>query len=96
MNISLTPNDTLGRRLHTFQATAYEIDELNYDNLVKYGFVNNEYKKMGKLHFNIVNSFPVEIPPSSYARLYNVPEGSIFKLTFANKDSYEIQIGRSE
>jgi hypothetical protein len=24
MNISLSPNDTLGRMLHTFQATAYE------------------------------------------------------------------------
>ena len=29
MNISLSPNDTLGRRLHTFQATGYEIDSAN-------------------------------------------------------------------
>lgn len=34
MNVSLTPNDTLGRMLHTFQCTAYEIAEWNFKNLV--------------------------------------------------------------
>lgn len=38
MNISLSPDDKLGRMLYTFSATAYEIAELNYENLVKYGF----------------------------------------------------------
>ena len=33
MNVSLSPNDQLGRRLHTFQATAYEIDEYSEDGL---------------------------------------------------------------
>jgi hypothetical protein len=32
MNISLTPNDTLGRMLHSFSATAYEMAECNYTN----------------------------------------------------------------
>jgi hypothetical protein len=27
MNVSLAPNDTLGRMLHTFSCTAYEIDD---------------------------------------------------------------------
>lgn len=36
MNVSLSPNDTLGRMLHTFSATAYEIAEFNFDNLSKY------------------------------------------------------------
>ena len=34
MNVSLTPNDTLGRMLHTFQCTAYEIADWNFKNLV--------------------------------------------------------------
>lgn len=29
MNISLSPNETLGRMLHTFQATAYEVENAN-------------------------------------------------------------------
>jgi hypothetical protein len=36
MNISLSPNDTLGRMLHTFSATAYEIAECNRKNLINY------------------------------------------------------------
>jgi hypothetical protein len=38
MNTSLSPNDTLGRLLHTFTSTAYEIAEYNYSNLKDYGF----------------------------------------------------------
>ena len=37
MNISFTPNQTLGRMLYTFSAEAYEIDECNLDNFQKYG-----------------------------------------------------------
>ena len=40
MNVSLSPlSDGLSRMLHTFSATAYEIDELNLDNLVKYDLI---------------------------------------------------------
>lgn len=34
MNVSLTPNNTLGRMLHTFQCTAYEISDYNLTNLI--------------------------------------------------------------
>lgn len=37
MNCSLTPNDVVGRMLHTFQATAYEIDDYETNNLSSYG-----------------------------------------------------------
>ena len=36
MNTSLSPDDKLGRMIHTFNSTAYEVGEVNYDNLVKY------------------------------------------------------------
>lgn len=41
MNVSLSPNDTLGRMLHTFSATGYECMEFNYNkmkenNLIKF------------------------------------------------------------
>nr|DAG21681.1 MAG TPA: hypothetical protein [Caudoviricetes sp.] len=38
LNNSLSPNDTLGRMLHTFSCTAYEIADYTYENLLKYGF----------------------------------------------------------
>ena len=39
MNVTLQPVDGLGRMLHSFQATAYEIDAYTPQNLQKYGFV---------------------------------------------------------
>lgn len=38
LNISLTPQDGLGRMLHTFKATAVEVAECNLNNLKKFGF----------------------------------------------------------
>lgn len=39
MNVSLSPNDTLGRMLHTFSCTAYEIAECNFTNLIDLGLI---------------------------------------------------------
>jgi len=40
MNVSLAPNDTLGRMLHTFTATAYEVADFSYSNLNSFGFIS--------------------------------------------------------
>ena len=40
MNISLAPTDQLGRMLHTVSGTAYEVAEINFDNLKKYNFID--------------------------------------------------------
>ena len=40
MNISLSPEEKLDRMLYSFSATAYEVGEVNYENLVKYGFID--------------------------------------------------------
>ena len=41
MNVSLSPNDTLGRMLHTFTATAYEISD-NQDQILLKEISDNE------------------------------------------------------
>lgn len=41
-NISLTPIDSLGRMLHSFQATAYEMAEYNYENIQKYNIFSEK------------------------------------------------------
>lgn len=51
MNVSLTPNDTLGRMIHSFNSNAYEIADCDYTNLSNYGFIrssekNSESKKV--------------------------------------------------
>ena len=39
LNVSLSPNDTVGRMLHTFNCTAYEVSEHNYTTLLDQGFI---------------------------------------------------------
>ena len=40
LNVSMTPNDTVGRMLHTFNATACEIAEYSYKNLNELGLIS--------------------------------------------------------
>ena len=40
LNVSLTPNDKLGRMIHSFKATAYEIGAFNTENLEKYNIID--------------------------------------------------------
>jgi hypothetical protein len=55
MNTSLSPNETLGRMLHTFSSTAYEIDDFTFANLRKYGIMTEEITETGGLEFNTIN-----------------------------------------
>ena len=54
MNSSLTPNDTLGRMIHTFNSTAYEISEFNYENLKKYNIINLDAEQFDTLFVETV------------------------------------------
>lgn len=49
MNVSLSPNDTLGRMLHTFSATAYEVESENKDI-----YRNNYYPIETRLEFKTI------------------------------------------
>ena len=40
MNISLSPEDKLGRMIYSFSATAYEVDEINYETLLKHKLIS--------------------------------------------------------
>ena len=40
LSANMTPEQALGRMLHNFTATAYEVAEFNYNNLIFYRFVN--------------------------------------------------------
>ena len=54
MNVSLSPNDVLGRMLHTFNATAYEIAEHTYENLNKYNFIHLENPEVESLRWETI------------------------------------------
>jgi hypothetical protein len=43
MNISLSPNESLSRMLHTFSATAYEVGAADYPSLLSSGLLKKAY-----------------------------------------------------
>lgn len=51
MNISLTPNDTVSRMLHTFQCTATQVSEFNIERLEEYELTSPELNK------NVYNTY---------------------------------------
>lgn len=57
MNTSLSPNDTLGRMLHTFSTTAYEVDECSFANLEKYKLLSIPTVDNRIMKFNSVNLY---------------------------------------
>ena len=45
INVSMTPNDTLGRMIFEFSGTAYEVGDTSIENLNRYGIINiGEYQ----------------------------------------------------
>jgi hypothetical protein len=57
MNSSLSPNDTLGRMLHTFNSTAYEVADFNYTTLGDMKFITIDNGSMTTLHWETVNFY---------------------------------------
>ena len=55
MNSSLTPNDQLGRMLHTFSTTATEIDDCTYQKLNKYKIIQASEPEIKQLRWKTVN-----------------------------------------
>lgn len=65
MDISFTPNETLGRMIYTFNATAYEIDDCSLENFERYGvqsigkfsrFLKYTYTNIGQLQGTYVST----------------------------------------
>ena len=51
LKVSLKPEDKLGRMIHTFSATAYEIADLTYDNLVAYKIIRPKIPTLYETHY---------------------------------------------
>lgn len=106
MNTSLTPTDSVGRMLHTFNSTAYEIDEYNYDNLYKYGFINLTDPEVPQLRWETVPFFvtdekgnvtyitgKVNAHPVHTVRFNDMMPGDVLTIVFVDGREQEIQIG---
>ena len=101
MNITFSPEDTLGRMIHNFSANAYEIKEYTYQNLKECGFVGKIENRIKTLHYykldlseKLNGATPrFEFAPAAQARLIDVPPYSSYKLGFSTGEEIEITVG---
>lgn len=105
LNVSLTPNDQIGRMLHTFNCTAYEIADFNYDELSRYNFIHVEDPEATFLRFKTVNFYETKdgvvtykhgqmnTLPAVTVRIDNMMPGDILQVIKSNGDMDTISIG---
>ena len=105
LNVSLTPTDQLGRMLHTFNCTAYEIADFTYKVLNEYNFIHLVDPEVSYLRFKTVNFFETKNGQVTYkhgqlnaspvitARIDNMNPGDIFEIINNNGDRQRITIG---
>ena len=92
MNTSLSPNDTLGRMLHSFNSTAYEVAECNFNNLSEFKLLSPSTVENRTMKFMEVNLHTVSNAGGTYSPGYsmyhvyitNVTPGTIYNLIFAD------------
>lgn len=91
MNTSLTPNDTLGRMLHTFSCTAYEIADYTFDNLREYGMLMDEVIETRDLAFKQIKlayqNKSISLPNAVLATISNGMPNTHFKFKLLNDEN---------
>lgn len=91
MNTSLSPADSLGRMLHTFNCTAYEVADYTFDNLRKYGMLMDEVIETRDLAFKQIKlayqNKAIALPNAVLATISNGKPNTHFKFKLLNNDT---------
>lgn len=106
MNASLSPEDRLGRMIHTVSATAYEAAAITNENLNKYGFIDLSYPEPTLMTWSSWDLSKYEYPEGEYVVLNNseiyginvigMQPGDNFDILFSGAAKYEnILIGNT-
>lgn len=101
INTSLTPNDTLGRLLHTFTSTAYEFDKNDFATLKQYGFVREVFDQIDTTHFQIIHMqdyqtiTTISMPNITYLKITEATPGATVKFQLTQGQTVDIVIGPS-
>lgn len=107
MNVSMTPNDAVGRMLHTFSGTAYEVADLTYDNLSNYGIIETGDTDISYMRWKTVsirelsgnknnvlaNDLLLNDISVQTLRFIDMMPGDKIKITFGKGESSIIEIG---
>lgn len=94
MNVSLTPNDTLGRMLHTFNCTAYEIADWNFNNLLKFDFIKFTHESSQNLKLAQIQPYEMmKMSDEEFVKQYYIFDRFNDKKEIRfYQDAYQLQI----
>ena len=76
LNVKFTPEEVLGRMIHNFTCTAYEIAEVTYDNLVYYGIINPQTPSLYETHWDYADTNTLLKGQPDEDGFYNIPLNS--------------------
>ena len=98
MNVSLSPNDTLGRMLHTFSAQAYEIMSNTFQNLLENKLISpvSDIKQMIVSQAELTAENNVLDNISTMLAAITAPVGTRVRFTFADANEIDIQVGNTQ
>lgn len=101
MGVSLSPMDQLGRMLHTFSATAYEVGTSDYSSLIEQGMISNTHiEKIDNLKVASKTLVPGESFSAAdiiQATIRDTAPGTIVRLTYKNTSQpIDITIGSTQ
>lgn len=103
MNVSMSPIDQLGRMLHTFSCSAYELAEMTNDNLQEYGIVDSSENTEKQMRWASVNLKSIIATgewtqiitrPTTSINVVDMVPGDKIRITFkGDSEPREITIG---
>lgn len=97
MNISLSPNDTVGRMLYSFNCNAYEIDTITQKSLKDLGYIGFVVKRVEEYLIktkDLTNMEEITLDGNAnMARIENAQFGERFKLTFKDNSTVSVTVG---
>lgn len=88
MNSSLTPEDTLGRMLHNFSTTAYEMANCDYDNLSSLGIISPNKIDYNFLQWRTVRLAEHQGVTNNNNGTYFVNEEGVYKTIYNGNVQY--------
>lgn len=91
MNVSLQPQETLGRMLHSFTCTAYEAADIDYFNKKE---IISEKTIVENNGTNVILSSPLELDlPGAYSFTYKGQDGDILTVLYENGEEQTFVVG---
>jgi hypothetical protein len=77
LNVSLSPTDSVGRMLHTFSCTAYEIAVFDHDGLVGYDLLNGSEPNQKQMRWETIEFAKDGLAESNKGNLLSYPAVSL-------------------